>query len=49
MKPFLICITMRDGSVGRHAGLYSDGCAAIIAALDAFPEAMRISACRSGK
>jgi len=49
MRAFSICITMRDGSVGRHSGLYTDGCAAIIAALDAFPEAMRISACRSGK
>jgi hypothetical protein len=47
MKTFLIRITMQDGSVGRHAGLYRDGCSAVIAALDAFPDARRISALRS--
>lgn len=48
MKAFAVCIKMRDGSVGRHIGLYTDGCAAVVAALDVFPDARCISALRSG-
>lgn len=47
MRSYLVTITMPDGSQGRHQGLYSDGCAAIIYALERFPEAHSISARRS--
>lgn len=46
MKTYLICITMPDGSQGRHHGLYADGFDAIVYAMDAFPQARRISARR---
>ena len=46
MRKFLVRITMPDGSVGVHHGLYPDGCSAIIAALVWFPSA-RISARRT--
>jgi len=46
MNKYLIRITMRDGSHGRHHGLYTDGFQAVITALDNFPDAMRISATR---
>ncbi|WP_183025939.1 hypothetical protein [Variovorax sp. UMC13] len=46
MKTFLLRIVMRDGSTGHHHGLYADGFAAVITALENFPEAMRISATR---
>lgn len=46
MKPFLIHITMPDGSAGQHHGLYADGFDAVIYALDHFPDAKRISARR---
>lgn len=44
MRPYLILITMPDGSQGRHHGLYACGCDAIVFALDYFPDARRISA-----
>lgn len=47
MKAFHIRITMADGSCGEHDGLYCDGCSAVIAALDAFPDARRVSALRT--
>lgn len=46
MRRYLIQITMPDGSQGQHNGLYSDGFAAVITAMDLFPEAHRISARR---
>ena len=46
MNKFRIRIVMSDGSAGVHYGLYSDGCAAIIFALDLFPCAKSISAWR---
>lgn len=46
MKAFHIRITMVDGSTGAHHGLYTDGCSAVLAALEAFPDARRISAMR---
>lgn len=46
VRNYLITITMPDGSRGRHSGLYSDGFAAIILALDMFPEARCIAARR---
>lgn len=48
MKAYLLRIVMRDGSVGEHHGLYADGFAAVITALEHFPEAKRISARRVG-
>lgn len=45
MRNYLIKITMPDGSLGRHYGLYSDGFEAVIQAMTNFPEACRIS-CR---
>ena len=47
MNRYLIKIVMPDGSVGEHDSIYSDGFAAIVAALDVFPDARRISALRS--
>lgn len=46
MRTYLIQITMPDGSQGRCYGLCSDGCAAVIQALENFPDAKRISARR---
>ncbi len=42
MRSFLILITMPDGSQGQHHGLYMDGFAAAIHAMDLFPDAMRV-------
>lgn len=44
MRRYLVYITMPDGSQGRHHGLYADGFDAVIAAMEHFPDAMRISA-----
>lgn len=44
MHAYLVTITMADGSKGEHRGTYACGCDAIIAALEQFPEARRISA-----
>lgn len=46
MRTYRIHITMPDGSLGRHYGLYSDGFEAVIQAMTNFPEACRISARR---
>lgn len=46
MRNYRITITMPDGSRGRHHGLYSDGFAAIVMALDLFPDARCIAARR---
>jgi hypothetical protein len=46
MKTYRIQITMPDGSLGRHYGLYSDGFEAVIQAMTNFPDACRISARR---
>lgn len=44
MKTYLITITMPDGTVGQHHGLYADGFTAIVEAMDYFADAHRISA-----
>lgn len=44
VRKYLVTITMPDGSQGRHHGLYQDGFAAILAAMERFPEARRVSA-----
>lgn len=44
MRAWLVTIVMADGSRGDHHGLYSDGCAAVLRAMDLFPNAVRISA-----
>lgn len=44
MKVYLVKIVMRDGSCGLHHGIYVDGFAAVIYALELFPDAKRISA-----
>lgn len=44
MKAYLVTITMLDGSRGRHHGLYDSACTAIVCALQAFPDALRIAA-----
>ncbi len=46
MRSYLIQITMPDGSVGLHNGLYVDGFEPVIYALEHFPDAHRISARR---
>lgn len=46
MRSYQITITMPDGSQGQHAGLYCDGFAAVVHAMDLFPDARRISARR---
>lgn len=46
MQTYLIQITMQDGSVGHHHGLYSDGFEAVIETMTHFPTARRISAQR---
>ena len=43
MNTYRIQITMPDGSVGRHYGLYTDGFEAVIQSLTNFPGAKRIS------
>ena len=44
MRTYKVTITMPDGSQGVHQGCYEDGFEAVISAMDAFPEARRISA-----
>lgn len=46
MKRYLVSIVHQDGSCGSHSGLYVDGFAAVITALEFFPDAKRISAMR---
>jgi len=46
MKRYLVSIVHQDGSCGSHSGLYADGFAAVITALEFFPDAKRISAMR---
>lgn len=46
MRTYLVQITMTDGSQGEHHGLYPSGFDAVICALEAFPQAKRISARR---
>lgn len=46
MHPYLIKVTMPDGSQGQHHGLYADGFDAVISAINHFPDAKRISARR---
>ena len=46
MQTYRIRITMPDGSVSRHFGLYADGFEAVIQALTDFPGAMRIGVLR---
>ena len=43
---YLTLITMADGSQDQHHGLYADGFAAVITAMETFPSAQRISARR---
>lgn len=44
MRAWLITIVMHDGSHGQHHGLYTDGCAAVMRAMELFPNAACISA-----
>lgn len=44
MRKYLVTIVMEDSSVGVHHGLYTDGFAAILTAMETFPNAHRISA-----
>ena len=46
MRTYRITITMSDGSQGRALGIFASACAAIVAVMDDFPEATRISARR---
>lgn len=46
MRSYLVTITMPDGSQGEHHGLYPHGFDAVIAAIDLFPLARRVSARR---
>ena len=46
MRQYKIIVTMPDGSRGQAVGNFLDGTAACIAYMDAFPEAMRVSALR---
>lgn len=46
LRKYLVVIVMSDGSKGEHEGNYEDGFDAVINALEAFPEARRISARR---
>ena len=46
MHAYLILITMADGSQDQHRGLYADGFAAVITAIENFPSAHRVSARR---
>ena len=43
---YLTLITMANGSQGHYHGLYADGFAAVITAMETFPAAHRISARR---
>ena len=43
MRAYLITITMRDGSQGRHHGLYAHVIDGVVRALELFPDALRIS------
>ena len=44
MKTYQIKIVMSDGSVGEHQGQYACSIDAVVFAMNAFPEAQRISA-----
>jgi hypothetical protein len=44
MRKYTITITMPDGSLGRHIGLFADGFEAILRTLESFPDARRVSA-----
>ena len=44
MRTYQISVTRPDGTRATHYGLYSSSCAAVIATLDHFPHARRISA-----
>lgn len=44
LRKFRVVIVMPDGSRGEHEGSYEDGFAAVIAAMETFPDARRISA-----
>ena len=46
MRTYQISVTRPDGTRATHHGLYSSSCAAIVATLDHFPHALRISAKR---
>lgn len=46
MRIYMIKITMDDGKKGRVYGSYSDGFDAVIAAMETYPNALRISAWR---
>jgi len=46
MKTYRITITQANGQQARFLGIYSDGFRAVIAAIDNFPTAQRISARR---
>lgn len=46
MKTYALTITQANGAQLRYLGLYSDGFAAAIDAIDTFPDAKRISARR---
>jgi len=47
MAAYIVTITMADGSKGQHRGDYASGCDAILAALEVFPDARRVSAKRT--
>lgn len=44
LKDYVVTIVMSDGSQGKHCGAYASGCDAILAALEVFPDARRVSA-----
>lgn len=46
MKTYRITITLHSGQQARFLGIYTDGFRAVIAAIDNFPTAQRISARR---
>jgi hypothetical protein len=46
VRSYLVTITMPDGSQGQHHGIYTHGIDAVIAAIELFPMARRISARR---
>jgi hypothetical protein len=48
LRPYLVVITMPDGSQGEHRGQYQDGFDAAIRAIETFPDARRISALNLG-
>jgi hypothetical protein len=47
MHTYAILITQRDGTQGRCYGLFSDAIACLLALLEEFPDAKRISARRA--